>query len=72
MKSPQPPAIILPLVLTCAVAAVAENWPQWRGPTGDGVSPEEDLPIAWDEHSGIAWKCSRDWPMTKARCRMKF
>jgi len=49
------------LVVTCvfvsALPAVAGNWPQWRGPTGDGVSREENLPIAWSEQSGIAWKC---------------
>lgn len=37
-------------------AARAENWPQWRGPAGDGVSHEQNLPIAWSEKQGLAWK----------------
>lgn len=46
-------------VLTCLLplALHAENWPQWRGPDGNGVSRGTDLPIAWNEGSGLAWKC---------------
>lgn len=36
--------------------ARAENWPQWRGPTGDGVTNETGLPVEWSETSGIVWK----------------
>src|SRR5262249_35025103 len=38
--------------------AQAENWPQWRGPTGDGVSEETGLPLKWSEHFNVAWKSS--------------
>jgi hypothetical protein len=36
----------------------AENWPQWRGPRGDGSSLESQVPVRWDATSGkgIAWK----------------
>jgi len=34
----------------------AENWPQWRGPEGNGISRETGLPLTWSEDSGIAWK----------------
>ena len=36
--------------------AYAENWPQWRGPRGDGTSLDTGLRFHWDAHSGIAWK----------------
>lgn len=36
--------------------ARAENWPGWRGPTGDGTSPETDLPLDWDTARDVAWK----------------
>ncbi len=36
--------------------ACAENWPQWRGPHGDGTSQETALPLRWDETHGVAWK----------------
>jgi outer membrane protein assembly factor BamB len=38
-------------------AACAGNWPQWRGPAGDGTSPETGLPVAWSEGACIVWKC---------------
>src|SRR4051812_20411396 len=37
--------------------ALAANWPQWRGPAGDGVSPETNLPLKWNETENVAWKC---------------
>ncbi|OHB68481.1 MAG: serine/threonine protein kinase [Planctomycetes bacterium RBG_13_63_9] len=45
------------LVTAVALPARAENWPQWRGPSGDGVCCESGLPIAWSEQSGLLWKC---------------
>ena len=49
---------LLCLLIVCAWLenAQAENWPQWRGPQGTGVSQETNLPIAWGETSGIVWK----------------
>src|SRR5262245_40456264 len=32
------------------------NWPQWRGPGGNGVSEEKNLPIEWSETRNIHWK----------------
>lgn len=49
--------IAIVLVNFGAVSAVAENWPQWRGPTGDSVSSEKSLPIVWREDRGVVWKC---------------
>ena len=34
----------------------AENWPQWRGPSLNGVSGEKDLPVKWSKTENIAWK----------------
>src|SRR5688572_32455733 len=34
----------------------AENWPQWRGPGGQGVSTEQALPTEWQPDRHIAWK----------------
>ena len=38
------------------VATLAENWPQFRGPTGQGVSSEKDLPLKWSVTENVAWK----------------
>lgn len=35
--------------------SLADNWPQWRGPLGTGVSNETGLPVHWSEDQ-IAWK----------------
>jgi outer membrane protein assembly factor BamB len=43
------------LVLSLA-AARADNWPQWRGPTLDGISTETGLPTEWSATSNVAWK----------------
>jgi outer membrane protein assembly factor BamB len=34
----------------------AENWPQWRGTGGDGISTETNLPARWSATENIAWK----------------
>ncbi len=50
--------IRIPVVLSLALAAqlAAENWPQWRGPTLNGVSGEKNLPLKWSAAENIAWK----------------
>ena len=39
-------------------AARAENWPQFRGPTGLGYTKETDLPVSWGGKEGlnVLWK----------------
>ena len=34
----------------------AGNWPQWRGPEGQGVSAETGLPDEWSATRNIKWK----------------
>lgn len=48
-------AALVHILVACAVAR-AENWPQWRGPSGTGVSGEKDLPVTWNEQRGLLWK----------------
>lgn len=48
------------LAAFCAVAwsstATAENWPRFRGPTGQGHSSETGLAIEWNTETGVTWK----------------
>ena len=37
-------------------AVFAGNWPQWRGPTMDGISTEKNLPVKWDQNQNVTWK----------------
>lgn len=34
----------------------AENWPEFRGPTGQGISAARHLPVEWSETNNVAWK----------------
>ena len=43
------------LGLTWATAE-AENWPGFRGPTGQGISAEAGLPREWNATKGVAWR----------------
>lgn len=43
-------------VLSFAGAAVAEDWPQFRGPRGDGTSLAVGLPVEWGPAKNIRWK----------------
>ncbi len=44
------------LLTGCAVIAYAGDWPQFRGPDGQGHSSERGLPIEWSETKNIVWK----------------
>jgi outer membrane protein assembly factor BamB len=47
---------MLTLLLFAMFAAQAEDWPQFRGPGGEGHSAERGLPMEWGESKNIAWK----------------
>ena len=52
-------ALVVVSCVALALPAVAnENWPQWRGPMGNGISDSKNLPVKWDAKTGenIAWK----------------
>lgn len=56
MRRLLPLTALLALALFVPHVAEAQNWPQWRGPSGDSVSREKDVPIAWDEQRSLVWK----------------
>ena len=50
-------ALLVTFILATATAAVrAENWPQWRGPSLNGVSTEKNLPVEWTMEKNVTWK----------------
>jgi outer membrane protein assembly factor BamB len=51
---------VLPLLLLTipAGAQAAENWPQFRGPTGQGHSSVADLPTRWSPTENVVWKAA--------------
>jgi outer membrane protein assembly factor BamB len=36
--------------------AGAADWPRFRGPNGQGLSDEKDIPTKWGEAENVAWK----------------
>ena len=41
-----------------SLAPASANWPDWRGPTGEGHSEATGLPLHWSETQNIVWKTS--------------
>jgi outer membrane protein assembly factor BamB len=44
------------LLVFSGLAGAEENWPQFRGPRGDGASDATGLPSEWSETKNIKWK----------------
>jgi outer membrane protein assembly factor BamB len=51
---------IFPLALAGAMLAGtwvhAEDWPEFRGPTGQGIATTDNLPTEWNATKNVAWK----------------
>jgi outer membrane protein assembly factor BamB len=47
---------VLVLLIGVASASAQGDWPQFRGPGGQGHSDERGLPLEWNEHKNVAWK----------------
>ena len=43
-------------VAALAIPAVAENWPAWRGPDGNGICHETKLPLQWGANQNVRWR----------------
>ena len=52
------------LALLLSLFMLFDDWPQFRGPTGQGVSEEKGLPLTWSENKNVRWKVAipgRGW-----------
>jgi len=50
------PLSILIVSITTASASRAEDWPCFRGPSGQGLSQEKGVPTQWSATSNIKWR----------------
>jgi len=50
------PLIAVLGVLACSAPTFADDWPGWRGPTGQGISAEKNVPAEWDAKKNVRWK----------------
>lgn len=48
-------AVVITLIVSFVIVR-ADNWPQWRGPSLNGVSNEKNLPVKWTVEENVAWK----------------
>src|SRR5436309_2872664 len=55
-RSTKPALLVTAATLILANSAIALDWPQFRGPTGDGSAPQADPPTTWSETNHVAWK----------------
>jgi outer membrane protein assembly factor BamB len=58
VKMSRPITLSLAIVCLGGASLAAGNWPQWRGPSMNGVSHEKGLPLKWSADTGenITWK----------------
>jgi outer membrane protein assembly factor BamB len=56
MKSPHLILLLFYLTGGAVLAAEAGRWPQFRGPTGQGISYATNLPRHWSVTSNVVWK----------------
>jgi len=47
---------LLSVVFCLGSSAIAADWPQFRGPGGQGHSEARNLPLTWSETENITWK----------------
>ena len=48
--------LVLALFMAAVAGPRAEDWPQWRGPSLNGVSGEQGLPARWTKTENVVWK----------------
>src|SRR5262245_56685055 len=49
-------SLALVLLLSLAAGVRGDNWPEFRGPTGQGLYRGERLPTEWSGTRNVAWK----------------
>ncbi len=47
---------VFPFIACAALPLCAEDWPRFRGPTGQGVSTEKGLPTEWSATANVLWR----------------
>ena len=49
-------ALLVAAGVTASAQSAAPQWPQFRGPSGQGMSDTTGLPLEWSESRNITWK----------------
>ena len=57
-------SIMTKTLLFLSLLFFSQDWPEFRGPTGQGYSDERGLPLTWSETKNVRWKTAipgRGW-----------
>jgi outer membrane protein assembly factor BamB len=49
-------ALVFVALIALRLGAAETNWPEFRGPSGDGTSTSTNLPVHWGEQQNVKWK----------------
>ncbi len=52
----QPFHFALVFLATALISRASDSWPEFRGPTGQGISALKQLPTEWSTNKNIAWR----------------
>ena len=58
VRTPRVRFLLLATIVLATSELIAQDWPQWRGPSGYGVSTDADLPTSWSTSQNLAWRAS--------------
>src|SRR6266498_12279 len=47
---------LLCLTVSAITSSAEAAWPQFRGPTGQGISSATNVPLHWSATSNVVWK----------------
>jgi outer membrane protein assembly factor BamB len=50
------------LLVSLSLTASAADWPQFRGPTADGVTADTGLPLTWSDKENLVWRTELPGP----------
>ena len=56
--------LIIAALAAVGLGAAEVNWPEFRGPLGNGTSTSTNLPLHWGEQQNVKWKMAihdRGW-----------
>lgn len=56
MKNFRSLSVIFLFFFASVYPGFSQNWPCFRGPNGDGTSPEKNVPLKWDSVTNVVWK----------------
>lgn len=54
--------VVCCVLMTPVVAQAQSDWPQFRGPGGQGISKDKGVPLTWGPNQNIAWKIDLPGP----------